>query len=179
MKIYSKIGDDGFTRSAGGQRMRKSAPRCEVLGSLDELSAQLGMCRQAARQNQPSEMGDALDHAQDALYAIGCMMAGAQAETSLPDSTVAQMEQRIDTISESLPALTNFVRSGGCELACRLHVARTVARRAERIVVAGIDSGLAVPDGVLRYLNRLGDLLFILARLADHTAGAGDERITS
>ncbi len=179
MKIYTKDGDDGSTRSSNGLRLPKSDLRYEAIGGLDELSAQLGMCRQAVREGQPREIRDAVEQAQETLCAMGSLLTGVGPETSLPDSSVAELERRIDAVAAGLPELTSFVRPGGCELACRLHVARTVARRAERAVVAGIDSGLAVPDWVLPYLNRLGDLLFVLARLADHTAGAGDERITS
>ena len=113
MRIYTKTGDDGFTCSANGQRLRKNDPCCEAIGSLDELSAQLGMCRQAARQGPP-EIPDALDRSQEALYAIGSLLAAAGPETSFPDASVAEMERRIDAISASLPELTSFVRPGGC-----------------------------------------------------------------
>jgi len=176
MKIYTKDGDDGFARWGDG-RLRKSDPRYEAIGSVDELGAQLGMCLRAVTKDQPREIPQALGRALDALYAIGSLLAGAGPERSLPGASVGEMERWIDAIAADLPPLRGFTRPGGCELASRLHVARAVARRAERAVVRAIDEGLSVPAGVLPYLNRLSDLLFTLARLADHAAGAGDEPI--
>ena len=114
------------------------------------------------------------------LLCIGAHLAASgtktKADVQLGASAVERMEKQIDEATASLPALEHFILPGGCELACLLHVARTVCRRAERCVVAASDAGLAVPAEALRYLNRLSDLLFVLARLANHLAGL-DETI--
>ncbi|MFB3894328.1 MAG: ATP:cob(I)alamin adenosyltransferase [Phycisphaerae bacterium] len=118
---------------------------------------------------------EALLPVQDELLTIGPIMAAAGTDkdpgVSVDDTAVARMERQIDAAWDSMPELTHFVAPRGSELCCRLHIARTVCRRAERRVVALADSGVELPPAVLKHLNRLSDLLFTLARLADHAEG--------
>jgi cob(I)alamin adenosyltransferase len=176
MKIYTRRGDDGRTELPGGERVPKSAPLTTALGALDELNAHLGLCVQCA--GTPAAVREVLEPVQAELLAMGALLAGAGGEWAL-DGAVARLERQIDEQTQKLPALRHFVLPGGCESAGRLHVARCVCRRAERAAVAAAEAaraevGRAVPAVVLRYLNRLSDLLFTLARVASAADGAGD-----
>lgn len=175
MKIYTRDGDEGDTVRAGGGRVRKSDPLVEAVGTLDELNACLGLC--LARVSPDSaEVAAALQPTQGELLALGAELAAVGTEAVVPAGpgadAVARMEHTIDEISARLPALDCFLLPGGGELASRLHLARTVCRRAERRTVAAADAGAELPAAALRYLNRLGDLLFVLARRACADAGA-------
>ena len=184
MKSYNRAdtndgGDGGDTCRHGGQRVRKCHPLIVANGEIDELSAHLGLCRACAAspaENQPEcETIEAmLDCIQVDLIAVGVMIAvdaGQAPAATIGDEHVARVESAIAEAGKDLPPLKRFIVPGGCELACRLHVARCVCRRAERSCVLAMDAGQAVPPVALRYLNRLGDLLFVLARLANHAAG--------
>ena len=174
MKIYTRSGDDGSTQRPGGQRARKADPIIAAVGEIDELNSHVGLCIQACgRQDQTAE---ALRAVQPELLAAGALVAAGRGEAKGPpdDAAVRRIERQIDAMAAKLPELKNFIIPGGCELACRLHVARCVCRRAERAVVAAVDSGAAVPGVVIRYLNRLSDLLFALARAANAEAGTDD-----
>ena len=178
MKIYTRIGDDGCTSGLDGHRVRKNDPGVGAMGDVDELNSHLGLCAAAAGGSDAKvSLVQALAPLQAEMFAAGAMLAGARgegpAEGLLDDSAVGRMEQQIDTATDQLGQLRHFVLPCGCELACRLHVARTVCRRAERSVAAFADTA-AVPAIVLRYLNRLGDLLFVLARLANLQAGVAE-----
>src|SRR5439155_4787868 len=144
MKIYTKSGDDGSTSLLGGSRVRKSDPRIDCYGQIDELNATIGWCVVAASANAPTTATDLTQHLQsiqNELFVIGSHLAiaeGAPAPASLSpldESHVARLEMQIDSAVAQLPALRNFILPGGCELAARLHVARTVCRRAERRLV--------------------------------------------
>jgi len=174
MKIYTGSGDDGDTTRADGRRVRKSDSQIEAVGAIDELNAHIGLCVRAA--GDDAAVRGAIERVQAELFVAGATLARVEAGqgATLDDSHVARIEQRIDAATQSLDELTHFILPGGCELACRLHVARTVCRRAERTVVAVTDAGAGTPPIVLRYLNRLSDLLCTLARLANHNAGSGD-----
>jgi cob(I)alamin adenosyltransferase len=180
MAIYTKTGDDGFTQWPGGRRFRKNEPPLEALGCLDELNAHLGWCLQAAARTDAAqrEIADALAPLQSELLTIGATLVAQGAEdrpaSRLGESAVTRMEKQIDSAWAKTGELTHFILPGGCELACRLHVARTVCRRAERAMVALAEKGAPPPAPVLGYLNRLSDLLFALARLANRNAGVSE-----
>jgi cob(I)alamin adenosyltransferase len=173
MKIYTRTGDDGSTGLLGPGRVRKSAPRIEAYGTVDELNAAIGAVRALdAERTLETE----LVAIQSALFTIGAELAtvapGLQERLDrVGHDDVATLERWIDRFEVDLPKLTTFVLPAGPPLAASLHVARTVCRRAERRVVAVVESE-PVDPGVLRYLNRLADLLFVMARWCNHRAGA-------
>jgi len=178
MKIYTRTGDKGETGLLGGTRVPKSHPRVAAYGDVDELNAALGLVRATA----PIEFfDDLLQSIQRDLFAIGGHLAtpdpdrvAASLEKAvLPGGRVHEFEATIDAADRELPALHAFVLPGGTAKAAILHFARTVCRRAERSVVR-LSSETVVPEPFMVYLNRLSDLLFTLARLANHRAGAGD-----
>ena len=175
MKIYTRTGDDGFTHRANGHRVRKSDALMEAIGAVDELHAHIGLCEQAA---SGTAIGEAMSAVQEDLFTVGAMLAwasgGEEPKVTLGPSAVEQMEAAIDDIWAELGELKHFILPGGCELACRLHVARTVCRRAERAVVAAVERETRIPKIVFAYLNRLGDLLFALARKANRDGGIED-----
>jgi cob(I)alamin adenosyltransferase len=178
MKIYTRSGDEGDTGLFGGGRVPKSHVRVEAYGSVDELNATLGVAVAAVADK---EIRSKLGRVQQDLFNLGSSLATPGAEDGstkavtppLPLSRIQEMEGWIDSSSEETPPLTNFIIPGGSEGAAALHLARTVCRRAERAVVrlAGEE---ATDPGVVRYLNRLSDLLFALARLENHRAGVSD-----
>lgn len=177
-RIYTRTGDGGDTGLFGGGRVPKSHPRVAAYGDVDELNSVLGLVRAAP----PQEFYDALFEAiQRDLFAIGGHLAtpdpekvrAALAKAELSPARVAEFERTIDEADAELPPLKAFVLPAGTEKSARLHLARTTCRRAERSVVelARTDE---VPPLFLVYLNRLSDLCFALARLANHRAGVGD-----
>jgi cob(I)alamin adenosyltransferase len=175
MKIYTRTGDTGDTALFGGGRVPKHDPRVSAYGEVDELNAALGV----ALATPPAEFEtDLLGAIQHDLFAIGGQLASpdpdkvarALAKARLDDGRIATLEAAIDRADAELPALNAFVLPGGAPKAAALHLARTVCRRAERAVVA-LDRSQRVPPIILTYLNRLSDLLFTLARLANHRAG--------
>jgi cob(I)alamin adenosyltransferase len=183
MKIYTKTGDDGSTGLMGGQRVRKTDPRVAAYGEVDELNAALGMALAAgapgASQGRgPGELATLLENLQRDLFVLGADLATPTGKETaylpriLPDH-VAALERLIDEHDARLPALRNFILPGGSPLAAHLHHARTVCRRAERATVA-----LAAKEDIgplpVRFLNRLADLLFVLARRANHVAGVAE-----
>jgi cob(I)alamin adenosyltransferase len=175
MKIYTRTGDDGSTGLIGGSRTRKSDPRIECYGTVDELNATLGLAAVSADAGLLASVREI----QGELFAIGSHLAtpeGTPRAASLPavdEAWAARLEMQIDAAEASLPPLRNFILPGGTELAARLHVARTVCRRAERLLVA-FAMDRPVEAVVLTYFNRLSDWLFVQARLANHLAGEAD-----
>ncbi len=175
MKIYTRTGDDGTTGLIGPGRVRKSDARVEAYGSVDELNAALGVVRAL----DTARWFDAvMAAAQPRLFVVGAQLATVAEEQraqleSLDEADVAALEQAIDTLAAELPPLTRFILPAGTPLAAELHRARTVCRRAERRVVALADQH-PVDERVLRYLNRLADLLFVMARAANHRAGVAE-----
>jgi cob(I)alamin adenosyltransferase len=178
MKIYTRTGDTGETALFGGGRVSKDHPRTSAYGEVDELNCAIGVARAAA----PAEMfDDLLDGIQRDLFAIGGRLATPEpekvakaiAKAVLPPERVVSFEQVMDDAEGELPPLRAFVIPGGTPKAAAFHLARTVCRRAERSVVR-LAREEDVPAEILVYLNRLSDLLFTLARLANHRAGAGD-----
>ena len=177
-KIYTKTGDNGWTRSLGEQAVRKSDALMEALGTLDELNSHVGSCLAAVGHHD--SIDQTLRGVQTDLLAIGSMLAaggGAKiGAVRIEAESVDRLEAAIDAASRRVPPLTQFVTPGGVELASRLHITRTVCRRSERRIVAAGDGGADVPPVVLQYLNRLSDLLFTLARLANESAGTAERR---
>lgn len=173
-RIYTRGGDAGETGLIGGHRVPKDHPRVEAYGAVDELNAHLGAARP---QVDDPELGALLDRIQHRLFDLGAELASpaaASGKTGAAGSGEIQaLEDAIDRYQETLPPLREFILPGGTPLAASLHVARTVARRAERRVVT-LARGEPVRPEVLRYLNRLSDLLFVLARAANHRAGRPD-----
>jgi cob(I)alamin adenosyltransferase len=175
MKIYTKTGDAGETSLFGGLRVRKSDPRVAAYGDVDELNAQLGLARATGTD---AEIDTELQQLQRDLFALGAQLADPTdkiashvSKAVIDDGDVARLEQLIDALESGLPPLRHFILAGGCVSGAVLHVARAVCRRAERGMVA---LEPAVDPMLLRYINRLSDLLFVLARTANHRAGAAE-----
>jgi cob(I)alamin adenosyltransferase len=179
VKIYTKTGDTGETSLLGGVRVSKADPRVDAYGAVDEANAAIGVARAAG---VPSDIDAALDWIQRDLFALGASLAdarsiaraGAQAAHAKPDSKmmlseadIARLEAWIDEGEKSLPALRRFILPGGTPGGAALHMARTITRRAERRMVA-----LGNVEAIqIIYINRLSDLLFVIARVVNHRAG--------
>jgi cob(I)alamin adenosyltransferase len=178
MRIYTKTGDKGDTGLFGGGRVAKDDPRVEAYGEVDELNAVLGMARSIETMPRIDEV---LLPVQRDLFAIGALLATPdhdkmQAQLTkarIDDERIAQLEHAIDDGEAELEPLRSFILPGGTPKSAALHVARTVCRRAERRVVH-LARELPLPPLVVVYLNRLSDLLFVLARVANRRAGAGE-----
>ena len=174
MKIYTRTGDDGTTGLYGGARTRKDDPRVEAYGTVDETNAAIGLARAAGL---PREVDDVLAKTQSALFDVGAALATpVEKRLSVPtvgDADVLLLERAIDALEAHLAPLRTFVLPGGAEGAARLHVARTVCRRAERLVISMSDH-VPVDPVIVRWLNRLSDLLFVQARFANHVAKVAD-----
>jgi len=173
MKIYTRTGDDGTTGVLGPGRHSKADPRIEAYGTVDELNATLGGAR--ALDGEGWLAAD-MERIQRQLFQLGAELATTEAKLlakldRLGDADVAGVEATIDRYEADLPPLTSFVLPAGTALASQLHVARTVCRRAERRVVA---LGAGAEPVLIRYLNRLADLLFVLARWCNRRAGGTD-----
>lgn len=176
LRIYTRTGDAGDTGLFGGGRVPKDAVRVDAYGEVDELNAALGL---AAAISPEPRIDDMLAPIQRDLFSIGAILATPDrdrmrdqlAKARLDDTRVAELEGAIDAAEESLPPLRAFVLPGGSPKAAALHVARTVCRRAERRVVQ-LAREEEIPGDVIVYLNRLSDLLFVLARLANERDGA-------
>lgn len=174
-RIYTKTGDAGDTGLFDGTRVPKCDPRVDAYGEVDELSACLGLAR-AQLVAQP-DLADLLSAIQSTLFAAGARLAdpahrisGRVSKASLTEAHVTALEERIDQFELEVPPLRRFILAGGAEGGATLHLARAVCRRAERRVVSlGSD---AVDPVVIVYLNRLSDLLFVMARVANLRAGA-------
>ena len=177
-KIYTKTGDDGRTGLFGGGRVGKDHVRVEAYGAVDELNACIGAARSV---DMMPRIDEVLAPVQRDLLAIGALLATPHPEkhkeqlekARMSDKRIAQLEQAIDDGEEELEPLRAFILPGGTQKAAALHVARTVCRRAERAIVR-LQHSDAVPQVVIVYLNRLSDLLFVLARVANRRAGAGE-----
>jgi cob(I)alamin adenosyltransferase len=167
MKIYTRTGDRGETSLFGGARIPKDDPRIEAYGTIDELSSFVGV----ARASWPSSPIDALlARIQSDLFDIGAHLAspGSARFTGADPARIGELESAIDAMESELQPLRNFILPGGCAAAAQLHVARTVCRRAERLVVALHDESSII------YINRLSDYLFVAARYANLKHGVDD-----
>jgi cob(I)alamin adenosyltransferase len=180
LKIYTRTGDSGDTGLFGGGRVPKSHPRVDAYGDVDELNAAIGFARSIEAMPRVDEV---LVPIQRDLFAIGALLATPDrvkmqqhlTKARVDDRRIVELEQSIDEGDRELEPLRAFIVPGGTPKAAALHIARTVCRRAERRVVAlGEFEPEAIPSLVVIYLNRLSDLLFTLARVANHRAGAGE-----
>jgi len=178
MKIYTKTGDEGMTGLFGGVRVSKDHARVEAYGDVDELNAFLGLARAAELMPHIDEV---LVAVQRDLFSIGALLATPDREkmqqhlskARIGDDRIAELEHAIDTCDRELEPLKAFILPGGTQKAAALHVARTVCRRAERRVIH-LQREVEIPQIVVVYLNRVSDLLFTMARLANTRAGAGE-----
>jgi cob(I)alamin adenosyltransferase len=172
-RIYTRTGDDGSTGLADGSRRPKSDPRLDSYGTVDELNAAIGLCVRAARAAEASLSG-LLESIQHDLFDLGADLAtpGTEEGLRITAAQVEAIERAIDEANADLTPLDSFVLPGGSDLACWLHLARTVCRRAERKAVA-LSSVEEINSEAIRYLNRLSDLLFVLSRVAND-GGRGD-----
>ena len=176
MKIYTRTGDDGTTGLFGGARVSKDDARVEAYGTVDETNAAIGL---ALAHCQVPSVRRVLGEVQSDLFTVGAELASVSGHESrlgislLTDADVTRLEQAIDEAEASLPPLKNFILPGGPPDVAALHLARTLARRAERRVLT-LCAREPVRPTVLMYLNRLADLLFVLARLAAHENGAAE-----
>ena len=175
MKLYTKTGDDGTTGLFGGGRVSKASARVEAYGTVDETNAAIGVARAATLD---SPMDRVLGRVQEDLFALGAELACAPGRSSklaiplLGEPEIAFLEHAIDAADAACPPLDSFVLPGGSAQAAALHVARTVCRRAERVVLSLEDA--PARREVIVYINRLSDLLFALARHANVIASVPD-----
>lgn len=177
MKIYTRTGDLGETGLFAGPRVGKDIPRIEAYGTVDELNAVLGLAR---AEGVEASVDALLERIQHELFQAGGELATPNPEKrkgwAIREEQVKALEAAIDSWEAALPPLKDFILPGGTRATAQLHVARTVCRRAERRLVRLLrEEGVeAVSLTLLAYLNRLGDLLFVLARVANHQAGTSD-----
>lgn len=179
MKIYTRTGDDGTTGLFGGGRVPKHNPRIEAYGTVDETNSFVGLARAHAQSHPQSERLHALlEPVQSELFVLGADLAtpaGSRARTTRIDQdAVDRLERAIDDLEADLPALKHFILPGGSLTASTLHVARTVCRRAERLVVEAASQD-AISSLAAIYLNRLSDFLFVAARWANLTEGSPEQ----
>lgn len=175
MKIYTRTGDEGETSLFSGGRVRKDHGRVEAYGTIDELNSVLGVARAS---QPPARLDDWLAQVQTQLFHLGADLAtplDAKADwvVRIEPPAIAWLEETIDTMTSDLPSLAHFILPGGTAVAAHLHVARTVCRRAERIIVTVAEDTALGPD-VIPYVNRLSDWLFTAARYANHLAGVDE-----
>lgn len=175
-KVYTKSGDDGATNLGGGQRVGKDSPRVAAYGAVDELNSFIGL---ALAGELAPENERALRAVQNELFNLGsdlCFLEEDRAKLRLPrigKRHVRALEEILDRMTQELGPLENFILPGGSTGAARLHVARAVCRRAERVVVA-LAAREAVDEWTLRYLNRLSDALFVMARHENRHRGRSE-----
>ena len=170
-KIYTRTGDSGDTGLGDGRRVSKTDPRIAAIGAVDECNAALGVARLAA----DAQSDSMLARIQTDVFDLGADLSAPDGESRLrvAPEQVARLEAEMDAMNATLAPLTSFVLPGGTALAAHLHLARAIARRAERTMVA-LAAAESVTPAALHYINRLSDHLFVLARAANHAGGAGD-----
>jgi len=176
MKIYTRTGDAGETGVFGGPRVLKDDVRIEAYGTVDELNAAIGIVRASPL---PAAINEVLERLQNELFVVGAQLATPSPSTKgvpmIGDQHIAALERDIDRCDEQLPPLKVFILPGGTAAAAQLHFARGVCRRAERRIVSfSHTSAESVTPQLLAYINRLGDLLFTLARATNQQAGRSD-----
>ena len=172
-RIITKTGDDGTSALANGERRLKSDPRFEAIGAIDELNATVGLARVAAE----GELNDLLSRVQNDLFDLGADIATPDdpkftKPLRVTDGQVIRLESEAERFNAALSPLRSFVLPGGTAAAAALHLCRTVCRRAERTLVGLVATGEAVNPAALRFINRLSDVLFILARVANQNGRA-------
>ncbi|MES2503407.1 MAG: cob(I)yrinic acid a,c-diamide adenosyltransferase [Myxococcota bacterium] len=166
MKLYTKRGDAGETDLFGGERVSKAHPQVLAYGSIDAANAAIGFAAVISMDLQP-ELRQIMSDLFDAGAELASVATRVQENSLLTDQRIEQLEQIIDTVDAQLPQLKNFVLPTGSELAARLHLARTAVRRAEQEVILAKESGTQIRPQIIKYLNRLSDLLFAWSRLAN------------
>lgn len=178
-KIYTRRGDAGETSLAGGQRLAKDSPRIESYGTVDELNACLGLAAASSREYAAlAPLPAILLRVQHELFNLGSILATLPEDVHpkqarVTGDDIAQLEREIDRMNAEVPALRSFVLPGGTRLNAELHLARTVCRRAERLVVS-LARAEPVPPEAIRYLNRLSDALFVWSRWVNHRLGVAE-----
>lgn len=168
-KIYTRTGDAGTTGLGDGQRVSKSSPRINAIGDIDEVNALIGVL---LTENMPDDLRELLTNVQHDLFDLGgeiCI----PGMSMISDKQVQYLEDELDRLNASLPPLKDFILPGGSRAAAFAHHARTVCRRAERVVVA-LAEHESINDAPRQYLNRLSDLLFVLARVLNRVHGSAD-----
>ncbi len=173
--VYTRGGDRGTTSLVGGTRVSKADRRLDAYGTVDELNSWLGLL--LCSDTVAALAGKILYNVQNRLFDIGSMLA-TEADSEwqpepLPDSAVEEIEKEIDRLDATLPRHYRFILPGGSTDAARAHIARCVARRAERLIVA-LDTTVHVRPNIIRYINRLSDYLFVLARAINIKNGADE-----
>ena len=174
-RIYTRTGDTGRTHLAGGASVGKENPRIEAYGDVDELNSAVGLAKCDC---DDTELSALMDNIQNLLFQVGADLAAPPDVTShlitrISSSDITPLEMAIDRLEEELPTLKNFILPGGSALSSRLHLARAICRRAERRCVLLHQKETMNPE-VIRLLNRLSDLLFVMARVANHRAEIPD-----
>jgi len=171
MKIYTKQGDDGKTALFGSGRVPKYNPRIEACGTIDEINSFLGLALASPHSDWAA---DIVNRIQNQLFVLGADVAtpddARQQINRIGPEEIAWLEETIDRTEEELAPLTHFILPGGCPAGAALHLARSVCRRAERGIVRSMETE-SISEQVLIYLNRLSDLLFVLARHENRKAG--------
>jgi cob(I)alamin adenosyltransferase len=179
MKIYTRTGDDGTTGLFGGARVRKASLRVDAYGTVDETNAAIGRARATIAGGAAASLDEVLAPLQTDLFVVGAELATVPGKEGnlkmrlLDETDAARLEAAIDAAEQGVPPLKYFVLPGGSAAAADLHLARCVARRAERLVVELADEE-PIRKEIVVYLNRLSDLLFTLARKANVLAGVED-----
>lgn len=173
MKIYTRTGDDGTTSLVGGTRVAKSSPRLQAYGTVDELNSHIGLLLSLG--GIPDDHRRVLSYVQHLLFNLGAQLATEPESKFQPQgitkNDIEALEKAIDAAQDTLPPLRRFILPGGTTAAAQANVARTVARRAERHMTGMTLAQCPVHPDALRFINRLSDYLFVLARLINHTAG--------
>lgn len=171
-RVYTKTGDQGMTSLIGGERVKKSAPRIECYGTVDELNAAIGLLCTALEEGSAAKdtLLPILHRVQNELFNLGAQLATPDAERrakmpAILPRHIEALETEMDSLNEDLPELTSFVLPGGGWVSSYCHLARTICRRAERLVVA-LSQTETVEDAQIIYLNRLSDALFVFGRFA-------------
>ena len=168
-KIYTRTGDDGTTGLGDGSRVAKDSLRVEAYGTVDEANSCIGLLLAS---ELPGDVRELLTRVQHQMFDLGGELC-IPGHAAIFDADIDALEARLDHYNDALPALKDFILPGGGEAAARCHVARTVVRRAERETVA-LDRQENVRPQAIRYLNRLSDLLFVLARVLARASGHGE-----
>ena len=176
-KVYTRTGDKGTTSLVGGQKISKASARLDAYGTIDELSSHLGLLAALLVDDDP--IRQIICRIQNNLFNVGTHLATDQSTTplypsaQLPDGEVDFLEQQIDAINDELPLCTGFILPGGSTAAAQAHVCRTVCRRAERRIVE-LSTTEKIGEEVLRYVNRLSDYLFVLAKKINFNKGVSE-----
>jgi cob(I)alamin adenosyltransferase len=168
-KIYTRTGDDGSTGLGDGNRVGKDSARVAAYGTVDEANSCIGL---VLASELPTDIRDQLVAIQHQMFDLGGELC-IPGHAAIFDADIDRLEQWLDAHNDGLPALKDFILPGGGEAAARCHIARTVVRRAERETVA-LSRLEAVRPEAVRYLNRLSDLLFVLARVLARASGHGE-----